>query len=75
MGISLLGDVPLARRLYLLGCAATRELPGPPQTLLWWARTARCIVRHPTLLELDGEVTQAREVRVRLLAGVLRVCA
>jgi hypothetical protein len=75
MGISLLADVDVARRLYLLGRAATTELPGPPQTLLWWAGTARCSVPGPTLLEMDGEVVRAQELRVRLAAKALRVCA
>jgi hypothetical protein len=75
MGISLLSDVSVGRRLFLLGRAATEALPGPPQTLLWWAHTAECLVHQPTLLEMDGEVVHAREVRVHLVPKVLRVCA
>jgi hypothetical protein len=75
MGISLLADVDVVRRLVLLGRAAKSALPGPPATHLWWASTAGCAVGQPTLLEMDGEVVQAGEVPVRLVPEVLRVCA
>ena len=75
MGISLLANVTVLRRVYLLGRAARGALPGPPHTLLWRALTSRCVLERPVLLEMDGEVTRAREIHVRLVPRALRVCA
>jgi len=75
MGVSLLPGVGILRRAHLLVAAAGNGLPGPPRTLLWCARTCRCTCERPTPLEMDGEVTDTREVRIRLVPGALRVCA
>lgn len=75
MGVLVLPDVGLLRRIYLLARAARRALGTSPQALVRQAVTSRCRAGQPALLEMDGEVTRVREMHVRFVPRALRVCA
>ena len=75
MGAFVVPDVGLVQRILLLGRAARGALARSGQVLVREAGTARCRTSRPTLLEMDGEVSQALDVQVRFVPRALRVCA
>jgi diacylglycerol kinase (ATP) len=74
MGITVLPELGLVRRLAVLHTTSSRTgMPAPPAAC-WQGDDCSIILDEPGLAEMDGEVMTAREIRVRLVRGALRMC-
>lgn len=74
MGITVLPELGLVRRLAVLHAASSPTgLPAPPAAC-WQGEDCSIILDEPGPMEMDGEVMTAREIRVRLVREALRMC-
>ena len=73
-GVALCEQMGILERMRTLFSLARAKFQGLPKTKTWQASRIEINPASPTPLELDGEVYLARNIRIRLLRGVLRVC-
>jgi diacylglycerol kinase (ATP) len=74
LGVALCEGMGITERLRTMISLAQSKFQGMPKTRSWKARNIEIRTNAPTALELDGEVCLARDIRIRLLQGYLRVC-
>lgn len=73
-GVALAERMGTAERLRALISLARSRFQGLAKTRAWKARSVDIQTDSLTPLELDGEVELARNIRIRLLQGYMRVC-
>lgn len=73
-GVALCEQMVIHERMRTLFSLARSKFRGLPKTKTWQASRIEINPASPTPLELDGEVYLARDIRIRLLQGALRVC-
>ncbi|MBN1222607.1 MAG: hypothetical protein JXB23_05130 [Candidatus Aminicenantes bacterium] len=75
MGVALCEAMGIPRRVKTLLSLAKGKFVGLPQTRIWRAHEVELFPASPLALEMDGEVTLAGRIRIKLLRNELRVCA
>jgi diacylglycerol kinase family enzyme len=74
MGILLAPEIGLWRRVRLFRRASGGGLGGGGDVQTWAGTSCEMALSEASPLEMDGEVVRAREVRITLVPGALRVC-
>lgn len=74
MGVVVVPQMSLPTRVALLKRAVRHGLSDDPRVRSWQAASCEVTLSRPGLLEMDGEVTEASQVRVQLAPGALGVC-
>jgi len=75
LGVALCERMGIAERLRTMAALARSRFQGLPKTRSWKVRSLELDPDSPTALELDGEVCLARNIKIRLLRGFMRVCS
>lgn len=73
LGIALCERMGILSRLRTILSLTRGKFVGLPKTRSWMTREVEINPDSPTPLELDGEVYLARNIKIKLLRGVLRV--
>jgi len=73
-GVALCERMGIAERLKTLFFLAQSKFQGLPKTRSWKVKSLEIQPASLTALELDGEVCLARDIKIQLLQGYLRVC-
>ena len=74
LGVALCEKMGLPSRVRTLLAMAKGRFVGLPKTRSWRAREIEISPAVPIALEMDGEVSIARQIKIKLLHGALRVC-
>ncbi len=74
LGVALCERMGITERLKTLFFLARSKFQGLPKTRSWKVRSLEIQPESVTALELDGEVSLARDIKIQLLQGYLRVC-
>jgi len=74
LGIALCEKMGIPARVRTIVSMTRGKFSGLPKTRVWRARTIDISPSAPIALEMDGEVSLARRIRIRLLHKALRVC-
>lgn len=74
LGVALCERMGILSRVRTLLSMAKGRFVGLPKTRTWRAREIEISPAVPIALEMDGEVSLARQIRIKLLQGALRVC-
>jgi len=74
LGVALCERMGIAERLRTLFSLARSKFQGLPKTKSWKVKSLGIQPSSLTALELDGEICLARDIKVQLLQGYLRVC-
>ena len=74
LGIALCEEMGIPARVRTIVSLTQGKFVGLPKTRAWRARAIDIAPSTPIALEMDGEVSLARRIRIRLLRKALRVC-
>lgn len=74
LGVALCERMGIPARVRTMFSMTQGKFVGLPKTRVWRAREIDISPSTPIALEMDGEVTLARHIRVELLHKTLRVC-
>lgn len=74
LGVGLCERMGLPSRIRTIASLACGRFTGLPKTRTWRAREIEIAPAAPIALEMDGEVTLARHVKIKLIREALRVC-
>jgi diacylglycerol kinase family enzyme len=74
LGVALCEKMGLPARVRTIVSMTQGKFVGLPKTRAWRARAIEIAPSTPIALEMDGEVSLARRIRIRLLRKALRVC-
>lgn len=73
-GVALCYGMKLGAKLRTFLSLARGKFLGLPRTAFWTTQRASVFADRPIPVELDGEITLATEIKMRLLQGELKVC-
>jgi len=73
LGVALCERMGILARLKTIISLARAKFLGLPKTRSWMTGEVEVYPASPTALELDGEVFLARNIKIKLLQGVLKV--
>jgi diacylglycerol kinase (ATP) len=74
LGVALCERMGLAERLETLVALARSKFQGRPKTRSWKAKSLEIHPASLAALELDGEICLARDIKISLRQGLMRVC-
>ena len=74
LGVALCERMGIPTRVRTLLAMAKGRFVGLPKTRAWQAKEVEILPAVPIALEMDGEVSLARHIRIALLHRALRVC-
>lgn len=74
LGVALCEGMGIPSRVRTMLSLAKGKFVGLPKTRTWRAKEVEISPGTPVALELDGEVSLARNIKIRLLHKALRVC-
>ncbi len=74
LGVGLCERMGIPSRVRTIASLAGGRFAGLPKTRTWRAREIEISPSAPMALEMDGEVTLARHVKIKLMHEALRVC-
>ncbi len=74
LGVALCEKMGIPARVKTMLSMTQGKFVGLPKTRTWRAREIEISPSMPIALEVDGEVSLARHIRIKLLRNALRVC-
>ncbi len=74
LGVALCEKMGIPARVRTMLSMTQGKFMGLPKTRIWRARKIDISPSMPIALEMDGEVSLARHIRIKLLRNALRVC-
>ena len=74
LGVALCEKMGIPRRVRTMLSMTKGKFVGLPKTRVWRAREIEISPSQPIALEMDGEVSLARHIRIELLHKAIRVC-
>jgi len=74
LGVALCERMGIIERLKTLFFLSQSKFQGLPKTRSWKVKSLEIQPASLTALEMDGEVCLARDIKIQLLQGYLRVC-
>jgi diacylglycerol kinase (ATP) len=74
LGVALCEDMGIPARVRTMLSMTQGKFVGLPKTRVWRAREIEISPSKPIALEMDGEVSLARFIRIKLLRNALKVC-
>ena len=74
LGVALCEKMGIPARVRTMFSMTQGKFVGLPKTRIWRAREIEISPSKPIALEMDGEVSLARHIRINLLRNALRVC-
>jgi len=74
LGVALCESMGIPARVRTMFSMTQGKFVGLPKTRIWRAREIEISPSKPIALEMDGEVSLARFIRIKLLRNALRVC-
>lgn len=74
LGVALCENMGIPARVRTMLSMTQGKFVGLPKTRIWQAREIEISPSTPIALEMDGEVSLARHIRIKLLRNALRVC-
>ena len=74
LGVALCERMGISSRVRTILSLSKGKFVGLPGTRIWGARDVEISLANPVALEMDGEVTLARHIKIKLLQKALRVC-
>jgi diacylglycerol kinase (ATP) len=74
LGVALCESMGIPARVRTMLSMTQGKFVGLPKTRIWRAREIEISPSKPIALEMDGEVSLARFIRIKLLRNALRVC-
>ena len=74
LGVALCESMGIPARVRTMFSMTQGKFVGLPKTRIWRAREIEISPSKPIALEMDGEVSLARHIRIKLLRNALRVC-
>lgn len=74
LGVALCEKMGIPARVRTMFSMTQGKFVGLPKTRVWRAKEIEISPSKPIALEMDGEVSLARHIRIKLLRNALRVC-
>ena len=74
LGVALCEKMGIPARVRTMFSMTQGKFVGLPKTRVWRAKEIEISPSKPIALEMDGEVSLARYIRIKLLRNALRVC-
>jgi diacylglycerol kinase family enzyme len=74
LGVAICEDMGIPARVRTMLSMTQGKFVGLPKTRVWRARVIEISPSTPIALEMDGEVSLARHIRIELLHKAMRVC-
>jgi diacylglycerol kinase (ATP) len=74
LGVALCEDMGIPARVRTMLAMTQGKFVGLPKTRVWHAKEIEISPSMPVALEMDGEVSMARHIRIKLFRNALRVC-
>jgi diacylglycerol kinase family enzyme len=74
LGAALCEKMGIPARVRTMLSMTQGKFVGLPKTRVWRAREIEISPSQPIALELDGEVSLARHIKIKLLRNALKVC-
>jgi diacylglycerol kinase (ATP) len=74
LGVALCEKMGIPSRVRTMFSMTQGKFVGLPKTRVWRAKEIEISPSKPIALEMDGEVSLARHIRIKLLRNALRVC-
>jgi diacylglycerol kinase family enzyme len=74
LGVALCESMGIPARVRTMLSMTQGKFVGLPKTRVWRAQEIEISPSKPIALEMDGEVSLARHIRIKLLRNALRVC-